>query len=124
MENTALNGTTNATKDQEWKTKKGYGPIIVALCLALLLGLSLYAGGPYDGDSLRRNGDNIVDGIATSAVQDGAGHGDATSNTCWEYGKICSPRMFKNQVDTCVNCCNSWHVSIVKSSWQTRVKCS
>ena len=34
--------------------KKGYGPIIVAMCLVLLLGLSLYAGGPYDGDSLRR----------------------------------------------------------------------
>ena len=37
MENTALNGTTNATKNQEWKTKKGYGPIIVAASLALLL---------------------------------------------------------------------------------------
>ena len=43
MENTALNGTT-VTKDQEWKTKKGYGPIIVAVSLALLLGLSFYAG--------------------------------------------------------------------------------
>ena len=47
MENTALNGSTNATtvtKNQEWKTKKGYGPIIVAVSLALLLGLSFYAG--------------------------------------------------------------------------------
>ena len=42
MENTVLNSTT--TKDQEWKTKKGYGPIIVAVSLALLLGLSFYAG--------------------------------------------------------------------------------
>ena len=42
---TALNGTTTTTKDQQaWKTKKGYGPIIVALSLALLLGLSFYAG--------------------------------------------------------------------------------
>ena len=106
MENTALNGTTNATKDQEWKTKKGYGPIIVALCLALLLGLSLYAGGPYDGDSLRRNGDNIVDGIATSAVQGGAGHGDATSNTCLKDGRECVPNY------TCEYCCNSWGLSI------------
>ena len=44
MENTALNGTTTVTKNQEWKTKKGYGPIIVAVSLALLLGLSFYAG--------------------------------------------------------------------------------
>ena len=46
MENTALNGTTTTTvtTNQEWKTKKGYGPIIVAVSLALLLGLSFYAG--------------------------------------------------------------------------------
>ena len=74
MEHTALNGTTTAaSKDQEWKTKKGYGPIIVVMCLALLLGLSLYAGGPYDGDNLRRYDESIVDGSATSAVQGGAG---------------------------------------------------
>ena len=56
MEHTALNGTTTAAapKDQEWKTKKGYSPIMVAMCLVLLLGLSMYAGGPYDGSSLRR----------------------------------------------------------------------
>ena len=43
MENTALNGTT-ATKDQEdWKKKKGSGRIVAA-SLALLLGLSFYAG--------------------------------------------------------------------------------
>ena len=48
MENTALNGTTTTTttvtKNQDWKQKKGYGPIIVAVSLALLLGLSFYAG--------------------------------------------------------------------------------
>ena len=44
MENTALNGTTTTKDHQEWKTKKGYGPIIVALSLVLLLGLSFYAG--------------------------------------------------------------------------------
>ena len=45
MENTALNGTT-ATQDQkdDWKQKKGYGPILVAASLALLLGLSVYMG--------------------------------------------------------------------------------
>ena len=42
MENTALNDTT--TKDQDWKTKKGYGPIIVAVSLALLLGVAFCAG--------------------------------------------------------------------------------
>ena len=48
MENTALNGT--ATKDHEdWKKKKGYGPIIVAVSLALLLGLSFYTGGHLEG---------------------------------------------------------------------------
>ena len=41
MENTALNGTT-ITKDQGWKTKKGYS--IVAVSLALVLGLSFSAG--------------------------------------------------------------------------------
>ena len=44
MENTALNDTTNASKDHEdWKKKKGYGPILVTVSLTLLL--SLYAGG-------------------------------------------------------------------------------
>ena len=42
MENTALNDAT--TKDQDWKTKKGYGPIIVAVSLALLLGVAFCAG--------------------------------------------------------------------------------
>ena len=43
MENTALNDTTNASKDHEdWKKKKGYGPILVTVSLTLLL--SLYAG--------------------------------------------------------------------------------
>merc|ERR1719162_2933836 len=46
MENTALNGTTTTTgtTNQAWKTKKGYGPVVVAVSLALLLGLSFYAG--------------------------------------------------------------------------------
>ena len=48
MENTVFNGT--ATKDHEdWKKKKGYGPIIVAVSLALLLGLSFYTGGHLEG---------------------------------------------------------------------------
>ena len=45
-ENTALNGTTTktATMDYDGEKKNGYGPIIVAVSLALLLGLSFYAG--------------------------------------------------------------------------------
>ena len=60
MENTALNGT--ATKDHEdWKKKKGYGPIIVAVSLALLLGLSLYMGGHFD------DGTNLPPNVAASS---------------------------------------------------------
>ena len=42
MEQTTRNGTT--TKDQEWKQKKGYAPLIVLTALLLLLGLASYAG--------------------------------------------------------------------------------
>ena len=38
--NSALNGAT--TKDQAWKTKKGYGPMVAIA--TLLLGLAFYAG--------------------------------------------------------------------------------
>ena len=61
MENTALNGTTNATKDHEdWKKKKGYGPILVAVSLTLLL--SLYAGG-YLG-----SGTNLPSSLSSSST--------------------------------------------------------
>ena len=54
MENTALNGTTNATKyHEDWKKKKGYRPILVAVSLALLL--SLYAGGHLGSGTNLRN---------------------------------------------------------------------
>ena len=60
MENTAFNGTV--TKDHEdWKKKKGYGPIIVAVSLALLLGLSLYMGGHFD------DGTNLPPNVAASS---------------------------------------------------------
>ena len=55
MENTALNGTTTTEDHEDWKKKKGYGPlIVVAVSLALLLGLALYTGGPVDGGSTTR----------------------------------------------------------------------
>ena len=46
MENTTRNGTTAtaANNDHDWKQKKGYGPIVVAVSLTLLLGVSFYAG--------------------------------------------------------------------------------
>ena len=76
MENTALNGTT-ATQDQEddWKQKKGYGPIIVAASLAFLLGRSFYAGRQVGGAHLR-HGEMGMTNAAASLV----GLGTATSD--------------------------------------------
>ena len=65
MENTALNGTTATTKDHEdedWKKKRGYGPILVAVSLALLLGLSFYMGGHFD------DGTNLPPSVAASSL--------------------------------------------------------
>ena len=78
MENTALNGTTNATKNQEWKTKKGYGPIIVAASLALLLGLSFYAGRQVSGANLREMG--MTNAAAASSSMSLVGSGTAASD--------------------------------------------
>ena len=79
MENTALNGTTNATKDHEdWKKKKGYGPILVAVSLALLL--SLYVGG-YLGSSthLRHDEMKTTNTAASSPSTSLVGSGTAAS---------------------------------------------
>ena len=70
MENTALNGTTSATKNQEWKTKKGYGPsLVVAVSLALLLGLSFYAGRQVGGGgtNFRRGELGMTNAVASSS---------------------------------------------------------
>ena len=70
MENTSLNGTTNATKNQEWKTKKGYGPsLVVAVSLALLLGLSFYAGRQVGGGgtNFRRGELGMTNAVASSS---------------------------------------------------------
>merc|ERR1712028_193559 len=74
----ALNGTTNATKNQEWKTKKGYGPIIVAASLALLLGLSFYAGRQVSGANLREMG--MTNAAAASSSMSLVGSGTAASD--------------------------------------------
>ena len=62
--------TSRKNDDNGGKKKNGdRSPIIVVAFLLLVFGLSLYAGGPFDGGSLRRSGGNLVDGTATSAVQ-------------------------------------------------------
>ena len=77
MENTALNGTT-ATKDQEdWKKKKGSGRIVAA-SLALLLGLSFYAGRQGGGANLREMG--MTNAAASSSSMSLVGSGTAASD--------------------------------------------
>ena len=63
--------TLSRTNDDHGGKKKngGRGPIIVAAFLLLVFKLSLYAGGPFDGGSLRRSGGNLVDGTATYAFE-------------------------------------------------------
>ena len=82
MENTALNGTTTtANKDQEdWKKKKGYGPIlVVAVSLALLL--SLYAGGYLgSGTPLRHDEVKTTKAAASSSSTSLVGSGTAASD--------------------------------------------
>ena len=68
MENTALNNTTTTTKDHEdWKQKRGYGPIIVAVSLALLLGLSFYTGGSIDGGTTLHHGEMGTKNVAAAS---------------------------------------------------------
>merc|ERR1719506_118372 len=80
MENTALNVTTNATKDHEdWKKKKGYGRIIVAVSLALLL--SLYAGGYLGSGTHFRHGEmGTTNAAASSSSTALVGSGTAASD--------------------------------------------
>ena len=84
MENTALNGTT-ITKDQGWKTKKGYS--IVAVSLALVLGLSFSAG--------RRGEVGMTNGVASSSSLSLVGSTASLSKVC----KAC-----KND-DNCLKTC-------------------
>ena len=80
MENTAPNDTTT-TKDQDWKQKKGYGPIIVAVSLALLLGLSFYLGGHLGGGTtLYRDKKETQNVAASSSSTSLMGSGTAASD--------------------------------------------
>jgi len=76
--------TTTATKDEEWKKKKGYGRILVAVSLALLL--SLYAGGHLGSGTNLHHGeiwtkDAAVSSSSTSLVGSGTAASDLKTLT-------------------------------------------
>ena len=108
MENTALNDTattTTVTNDhQGWKTKKGYGPLIVAVSLALLL--SFYAGRQVGGGTttFRRGGAvGMTNGVASSSllfVGSGTAASVSTTQSCTK-GEDCSHR--RGLLPTCDN---------------------
>ena len=75
MENTALNDTT--TKDQDWKTKKGYGPIIVAVSLALLLGVAFCAGQSRGTSLAGGSGTGEMGTTTPNLVREGVSNGGA-----------------------------------------------
>ena len=75
MENTALNDTT--TKDQDWKTKKGYGPIIVAVSLALLLGVAFCAGQSRGTSLAVGSGTGEMGTTTPNLVREGVSNGGA-----------------------------------------------
>jgi len=108
MENTALNGTINATKDHEdWKKKKGYGPIlVVAVSLALLL--SLYAG--VDKVVVRKTAKdskkNPPSTLTTSLVGSGTAQGGSSAYCKKNTGYNCGA-VFPPDGDTCGHkgCC-------------------
>ena len=102
MENTALNGTATTEGHEDWKKKKGYGPIIVAVSLALLLGLSFYTGGPVDGGTtlppfLHRDEKDMQNVAASSSSISLVGSGAAKSsayckkNTGYNCGAVFPP---------------------------------
>ena len=115
-EKTALKRTTaTATKDQEWKKKKGYGPILVAVSLALLL--SLYAGGHLGSGtnlppSLHRDEKGMTNAVAssssTSLVGSGTAQGGSSSHCEKNTGYNCGA-VFPPNGNTCGHkgcCCN------------------
>jgi len=67
MENTALNGTATTEDHEDWKKKKGYGPIIVAVSLALLLGLSFYLGDHLGGGTNLDRDEKETQNVAASS---------------------------------------------------------
>ena len=105
MENTALNGTITATKDEEWKKKKGYGRILVAVSLALLL--SLYAGGHLgSGTNLHHGEMGTKDAAASSSSTSLVGSGGSSIHCKKNTGYNCGA-VFPPDGDTCdqKGCC-------------------
>ena len=75
MENTALNDAT--TKDQDWKQKKGYAPLIVLI--ALLFGTAFCAG-QIRGTSLDRDEKETQNVAASSSSMSLVGSSTAASD--------------------------------------------
>ena len=93
-ETTALNGTT--TKDQEWKQKKGYTPLIVLT--ALLLGCGFYAGQIHGARTSLAVGSGTTRGGATTAASLTLMSNEA------EFTCVKSVGTFDSQKDYCYTC--------------------
>ena len=92
--NSALNGAT--TKDQAWKTKKGYGPMVVVA--TLLLGLA-YRSGQMSGST----GAGSTRGAAASASMLQAF--DSTPAHCNGRGDFCAEDADCCGSDICIGVC-------------------
>ena len=94
-EKTALNGTTTS-KDQEWKQKKGYTPLIVLT--ALLLGCGFYAGQIHGARTSLAVGSGTTRGGATTAASLTLMSNEA------EFTCVKSVGTFDSQKDYCYTC--------------------
>ena len=106
-EKSALKSTTTTnTKDKEWK-KKGYGRILVAVSLALLL--SLYAGGHLgSGTNLHHGEMGTKDAAASSSSTSLVGSGGSSIHCKKNTGYNCGA-VFPPDGNTCGQkgcCCN------------------
>ena len=108
-EKSALKRTTaTATKDQEWKKKKGYGRILVAVSLTLLL--SLYAGGYLGSSTNLHHGEmGTKDAAASSSSTSLMGSGKSAAHCKKNMGYNCGA-VFPPDGNTCSQkgCCCSF----------------
>ena len=100
MENTALNGTTVTKDHQGWKTKKGYGPIIVAVSLALLLGVSFYAG--RHSDAMR-----MTNGVTSSSSSSLSLVGSGTTTSLSKSTCTKDTDCYANDCHRCADICHT-----------------
>ena len=102
-ETTPLNGTT--IKDEAWKEKKGFGPLIMVAIL--LLGLAAFYAGQMSGSSTvvtPRGGDGAD---ASVMSYDAFESMESTTNSCYTCSKdnLCCCQISKNQMDIwCEHC--------------------